>query len=171
MKRGLIALLMVMALILVPSGVVSAAPSQEVTITAKGSFISISNSPASYDFGTVAASTNYSTIAGCFTVTNGSSVLIDVTIGTNNTNWVSDGGANWTHDDTGTPDADTAALYSSPNNEAWNIIVKNATPNNIVSSQDAETNFQWELRLMSPTSFTDGKAKAIKVVLTASPSS
>lgn len=166
MKRGLIALLIVVALVLVPYGTALAATEQNVEITATPSYISISNSPASYGFGVVAASTNYSTSQGCFTVTNASTVNIDCSIGTNNTNWV--GTTNWTHADNGTPSATTAALYSSQDNGAFDIIVKNAAPNDIVSNQAATTDFDWELRLMSPTSFSDGTVKAIKVVLTAS---
>jgi curli biogenesis system outer membrane secretion channel CsgG len=166
MKRGLIALLLAVALILVPYGTVMAATTQNIEVTAQPTFISISNSPSSNDFGVVSENSNTSTSQGYFTVTNGSTVAIDCSIGTNASSWDSDGGVNWTHSDTGTAGEDTVGLFSSPNNAAWNIIVKNASPNDIVNDQAAETNWQWELRLVTGT-FTDGVVKAIKVVLTA----
>jgi len=161
-----IALLLALALVLIPFGTVGAATTADVAVNATPAYVSISNSPDNYGFGTVQTSTNYSTTQGYFNITNGSTVNIDVAISCNAT-WA--GGVTWTHDDTGTPGADTAALYSSQDTGTLNIIVKNGTPNDLVSNT-SDANLLWELRLMSPTSFSDGVLKTNTVTLTASAS-
>jgi hypothetical protein len=142
---------------------------QDVTITATPSYISISNTPSSHGFGLVGTSSNFSTTQPGFNVTNASTIAIDVAIGTNSTTWVdTSGGTPWDHDDGGAAGADQAALYASNDTGCWCIIVKNGTPNNLVSDWPATTDFDWEFRLMTPTSFSDGYEKAIKVELVAS---
>ena len=158
----------VMLFLFVATPPVFAATTADVTVNATPAYVSISVSPIYYGFGTVAVSANYSTSQGYFTVTNGSSVLTNCTVGTNATTWA--GGITWTHSDTGTPGVDTAALYASANTGGFDIIVKYSSPNNLVTNQSATTNWQWELRLMSPTELNDGVLKAIKVRLTASAS-
>ncbi len=145
---------------------VLAATTADVSVNATPAYVSITNTPDNYGFGTVAVSTNYSTSTTYFTITNGSTINIDIAISTN-ASWA--GGNTWTHSDTGTPGAETAALYSTNGTAAWNIIVKNATPNDLFSST-ADASPDWGLRLMSPTSFDDGVLKTNTVTLTATPS-
>lgn len=161
---GVIAALLLM---LLPAMGVLAATSQDVAVNATPAYVTISNSPDNYGFGVVETSTNYSTSQAYFTITNGSSVNIDITIGCNAT-WA--GGNTWTHDDTGTPGSTTAALYASPDTDAFDIIVKNAAPNDLVAALGAGTPQDWELRLMAPTVFDDGVLKTNTVTLTATAS-
>ena len=158
MNIKFLGILVALLLVLLPTGLVEAVTTADVTVSATPAFISISVSPTSYGFGSVATGTNYSTSVGYFTITNGSTVQTDQTIAVVNTTWV--GGVAWTHSDTGTPGSDTVALYSSNNTGAWNIIVKNAAPNFIAENQPATTNYQFELRLCAPTSFSDGVSKS-----------
>lgn len=168
MRRHLgILSILVLALMLVFAIPVSAATTQDVAVNATPAFVTITNAPDNWGFGVVATSTNYSTAVGEFTITNGSTVAIDISIGCNST-WA--GGNDWTHDDTGTPGATTAALYATPNTVAWNVIVKNSAPQNLVTSLAASTPQDWGLRLMAPTSFDDGVLKTTTVTLTASAS-
>jgi hypothetical protein len=156
----LVALLVLLALAPTP---VLAATTAGVAVNATPAYVTISNAPTSYGFGTVEVSTNYSTTTTYFTITNGSSVNIDIAISCNAT-WA--GGNTWTHDDTGTPAGETAALYATPGDASWNIIVKNATPNDLYSNT-ADATPDWGLRLMAPTSFDDGVLKTNTVTLTA----
>lgn len=159
-----VALFVVMVIVLMLPGPVFSATTADVAVNATPAYVTITNSPDNYGFGTVAVSTNYSTTQAYFNVTNGSTVATDVTIGCNAT-WA--GGNTWTHDDSGTPGATTAALYASPGDYGFYVIVENASPNNLVTNQAASTNWDWELRLMSPTSFDDGVLKTNTVTLTA----
>ena len=162
--KYLILLLMTVIIAFMPA-YVSAATTQDVTINATPSYIAISNAPDNYTFGVVSTSTNYTTTENYFNVTNDGSVNTDISIGTNNTEWV--GGTAWTHSETATPGADTAGLMASTDNYASeHIIVKNASPNDLDTSVAADASVLWELRLLSPTSFSDGEIKAIKVTLT-----
>jgi hypothetical protein len=165
MKIKLIAFLTAFVLILIPIGTVGAATTADVTVNATPQYVSISVAPATYAFGSVATSTNYSTSTGYFTITNGSSVQTDQTIAVVNATWL--GGVAWTHSDTGTAGADTVALYASKNTGAFDIIVKNAAPNYIAENQAASTNYQYELRMCTPTSFSDGVIKSNVVRVTA----
>jgi len=50
---------------------------------------------------------------------------------------------------------------------AFNIIVKKDSPNFIAENQAASTNYQFELRIMTPTSFSDGVIKSNVVSISA----
>ncbi len=157
--------ILVVVTVSVPT-VVFAATSDTVSINATPSYVTISNSPDNYGFGNVAVSTNTSTSQNYFTITNGSSINIDIAISTNAT-WA--GGNTWSHSDTGTPGSTTAALFATPDTAAWNIIVKNATPNDLYSSM-ADASPDWGLRLLAPTVFDDGVLKTNTITLSASAS-
>jgi len=159
---AMVPILVVLVLLVVLASPVSAATTADVAVNATPSFVSITNSPDNYGFGTVVAGSNVSTAQAYFTMVDGSSVNIDVAISCNAT-WA--GGVTWTHDDTGTPGVDTAALKASPNTGAYDIIVKNGTPVNLVANNSG--NVTWELRLYAPTSFGDGVLKTNTVTLTA----
>lgn len=144
-------------------GVASAATSAGVAVNATPAYVTISNSPDNYGFGVVSTSTNYSTAIDYFTITNGSTVNINVAISCNAT-WA--GGNTWTHSDTGTPGSTTAALYATPGTTAWNIIVKNASPQDLYNNTGSAS-LDWGLRLCAPTVFDDGVLKTNTVTVTA----
>ena len=168
MKRTIIvAILTSLILAMFPVGLALAATTADVTVTATPSFVSIANSSSTYDFGTITVNTTSQSATNAFTVTNTSSVPINVSIATTTTTW--SGGTGWTHSDTAAAGADTAGLKANPGG-SWgtgDVIIKNASPNNIVSSQAASTNFNWGIQLIAPTSFSDGVQKQIIVRLTA----
>jgi hypothetical protein len=159
--------LMVIGLTGLIASPVMAVTTATVAMTATGAFISISVSPTSYGFGTVATSSTTSTTTSYFSVTNNSSVTTSVTIAVTASTWT--GGVAWTHSDTATPGADTCGLKANQNG-AWgtgDVIVKYASPNNIVSTEGATTNWSFGLKLLAPTSFSDGVQKTNTVILTA----
>jgi len=161
----IIGILVALLLVLIPIGVTEAATTANVTVNATPAFVSISVDPTTYSFGVVETSKNYSTSTGYFTITNGSTVQTDQTIAVVNATWL--GGVAWTHSDTGTPDTDTIAMYASKNTGVFDIIVKNTAPNYIAENQAATTNYQFELRIMTPTSFSDGVIKSNVVSVSA----
>lgn len=165
MKSKLIGLLIALVLILVPISTVGAATTADVTVNATPSYISISVNLSTYAFGVVSTSTNYSTPQAQFNITNASSVQTDQTISVTSTNWT--GGAEWYHSESGTPGDVTAALYASKNTGVYNIIVKNAAPNDISTNQEAGGSYLFELRMCSPTVFSDGVVKQIVVRVSA----
>ena len=79
--KKLVTSLVIGVLLLCPATSAIAATSQDVTVTATPSFISISNSPGSYDFGLITESGTPNTGTGYFTVTNTSTVATDINIG------------------------------------------------------------------------------------------
>ncbi len=165
----LVSLLLAVMLLVMPlvmATPVLAETTQDVAVNATPEYVTITNSPSTYGFGTVAVSTNYSTAQNYFTITNGSTVNIDVAISTNST-WT--GGDPWTHSDTNTPSAMTAAMSATPGTAAWNVIVKNAAPQDLFSAT-ADASPDWGLRLASPTSYTDGIIKENTITLTATAS-
>jgi spore coat protein U-like protein len=64
-----------------------AATTQDVTVTATPTFISIANAPATMAFGAVAAGGSAVSGQAHFTITNTSSVPIDITIAAQTANW------------------------------------------------------------------------------------
>lgn len=167
--KKLIAIGAAVALFLVSAVPAMAATTQDVTVTADPIFISISNSPNTYDFGAVATSSTPSTTGDYFTIDNTSDVATNIAISVTTATWSSTGNA-WTHSDTATAGADTAGLQAGTG-DTNDIIVKNASPNNLVSSLAADTDYTWNMQLIAPTSFTDGVQKSIVVRLTATAAS
>ena len=168
MKKLLISIATALILLVVLAVPAMAATEQDVTITATPAFVSISNTPTSYGFGTVQTSSTPSTITTYFSVDNTSSVSINCTVSVTTSTW--SGGVTWAHSDTATPGADTAGLKVNVGG-TWgtgDIIVKYSSPNNIVTGQAANTDWQWGIKLWAPTSFGDGVQKQIIVRLTAS---
>lgn len=167
-KIRIIGFLVAVLMALVPLGTVGAATTANVTVNATPAFISISVSPTTYSFGVVQTSTNASTTTGYFTITNGSTIVTNQTIGVANSTWL--GGTAWAHSNTGTPNTDQVGMYASKNTGTFDTIVKLYTnsPNKIASAQAAGSPYNFELRIMTPTSFSDGVIKSNVVVITAS---
>jgi len=80
MKKTLIAILLAAALIVIPVGSALADTSADVTVTATPGWVSITNLPATFDFGVVLASTTPNTTTSYFAITNDSTVAMDINI-------------------------------------------------------------------------------------------
>jgi hypothetical protein len=144
-----------------------ASTTADVTVNATPNFVGISVDIGTYPFGAVSVSTNTSTTTSYFTIANTSSVTTNQAISVTGATWT--GGSAWTHSNTGVPGADTVALFANKGG-TWgtgDIIVTTTGANNIATSQAANTNYSFGLRLSAPTSFTDGVIKSNTVRITA----
>ncbi len=127
----------------------------------------ITVSPTSYDFQIVYAGVDEQTTTTYFTIDNTSGIQTDQTISVTTSTWA--GGVTWTHSDTATAGANQAGLLSNKGG-TWgvgDIIVKYSSPNYIAENQAASTDYSFGLKLIAPTSFTDGVQKTIIVRITA----
>lgn len=167
MKKLIVSLVLSLVLVI---GLVSpalAATTADVTVTATPSYVAITSSQTSYNFGVVAASSTPSTATTWALITNTSTVQTDQTISVLAATW--SGGVTWTHSDTNAPGADTAGMLSNKGG-TWgtgDVIIKYTTPNDIATNQAALTNYSFGLKLTAPTSFTDGVEKSITVRVSA----
>jgi len=167
MKKLPISLALALILILGMSVPAFAATTADVTVTATPSYVAITVSPTTYDFGVVAESATPSTTTIYFTVTNTSSVVTNNTVAVTTATW--SGGVTWTHSDTATPGANTAGMKANKGG-TWgtgDVIVQFTTPQILAASQAATTNWTFGLKLWAPTSFTDGVQKSIITRITA----
>ena len=179
--RKILITLVVVALLLGPAGAAQAATSQDVTVYATPSYISIANSPSTKDFGTVSANSTYWSNGSAptfplddtecfFSVNNTSSVNIAVTI--NTVDWT--GGVGWTCADNATPSADTFGMYAGASGISLEgdmvIVKKTETYNTLKTTTTAGEDFKWEFKLLTPTEFTDSVQKTGTVTLTATAS-
>lgn len=158
------ALVMVLFALLAGVVPVMAATTQDITVSATPAFISISNAPNSFNFGVVAASSTPNTTTDWFTITNTSTVAIDVDIRAV-TGW--EGGANdWSWGPAG---VDTGRLEASAGTGLYDLVITNVdTDYELIDNLAALTDDDWELELIAPSSFTYGNAQQITVRLTAS---
>jgi len=169
MKRILGSLVTALALVWYMSTPVFAATTADVTVTATPSFIGISDNAASYDFGVVSVSTNYTISESYVGINNTSTVQTDHTISVTTANWT--GGIDWAHSNTATAGADTVGLVS--NNSTWgagDVIVESdigGTPNFIYENCPADVDYSYGLMLVAPTTFSDGVQKSVIVRVTA----
>lgn len=122
----------------------------------------ISNSPNSYDFGTLDENSSYSTGLGYFTVTNNSGFPVNITIRGGNMT----GGIPWILADDAVPGEDIYGLKAGLNGESYNITVAK-TDTLLIGNLTDNNSQQWGLELLSPTSFSDGTQKSAIVKLTA----
>jgi hypothetical protein len=165
LKRTILAIMLALALVAIPVSTALAATSQDVTVTATPTFISISNSPGSFDFGPVIASSTPDTTEDYFTVTNDSSVNIDVTIVCDG--WHTPPVDHWTY---AAAAPDTALLNASDGDAAYDVEVDDLTPAALHSTASAGDDFTWELQLEAPTSFGYGDEQTTTVTIEASAS-
>lgn len=125
----------------------------------------ISNTPGTYDFENVAESSTTSTDINEFRVTNNSGGAIDITVsGTAMT-----GGTQWTLSDTATPGENIYGLKAGldDDDDNFDVIVKNTSPNTLVTGLADTATQDWGLQLLAPTLFSDGVEKSGTVTLTA----
>jgi hypothetical protein len=125
----------------------------------------ISNTPSSYDFGSVVEGETPSTELTYFTVTNNSSSAVNIAIsGTDMTG----GLFPWILSDDGNPGPDAYGLKAGLEGGDYTTTVKKSSPyNTLVSNLAASGTQKWGLRLYAPTTFSDGEAKTGTVTLTA----
>lgn len=170
MKRTrLLSILLALVLALLFPMAVYAATTSTVTVTFTSTSIVLgTTTPDTWAAGNIADSGTAETATGYFSTDNTSNVATDVTIGVENATWI--GGSAYTHAEDGNPGAATVGLKASPNTGAFNIVVKNATPNNLVASQAANTDILWEAKLWAPTSGANTDEKSNKIILTATAS-
>jgi len=162
MKKTLLAILMALALVVIPVGSALAANPEEVTVTATPSFLGIENSPSNFDFDTVVANTDENTTETWFTLTNVSNVAINTTIGCNG--W--SGTQFWTY---GPSDVDTGQL-SFGTGSGYTTVVPSGSTVAFVSGMVAYATQSWGLELDAPLSFTHGYVQTTIVTITASAS-
>lgn len=168
MKRLVISVVLAVALLVVPvSGALAA--TDTVTVTATPSYVSISNSSGSFDFGVIIESSTPNTTTGYFTVTNNSTVTIDLTIGCSG--W--SGTTAWTY---GAAGADAGQLKASSTNGGtggstgagnYDLTVPSGSSVLMCDDLSSGTNPAWELQLDAPTSFNHGYQQTTTVTLTA----
>jgi hypothetical protein len=179
MKRLVISVVVAVALLMIPVSVAMAATTQDVTVTATPSYVSISNSPDNFDFGTVVENTDEQTSSGYFTVTNDSSVTIDISFYVATGGWTHTTGSNdWSY---GVPAANTARLQVSSANGGtggstgegdFDKTLAVGSGNSVLVMDDCgtSTNPTWELQLDAPTSFTHGDAQECTITISAAAS-
>ncbi len=171
LKRQLPVIALVLAFVLGFNTIpVLAGTTADVTVNATGQYLSIAVNNATYDFGAVAASATPSTGTSYFLITNTSTVTTEHTIKVTAATWTS-GGTGWTHNDAATPGANTVALLANKGG-TWgtgDVNVKyNTAYEKIATSQAATTNYSFGLKLLAPTTFTDGYANQNTVRITVS---
>ncbi len=134
----------------------------------------ITNAPTSKDFGTVSESTPYWSNGSApvwplddtecyFTVTNNSSSAVNIDIRATD---FSGGTPSWTLG--ATPDADTVTLKAGKVPDAEGDLKTLTTVDQpFITGLDAATSLKWELKMETPTSFSNGDPKTSTVTLTA----
>lgn len=169
MKKKLFTILFTLVFLLSMSVPTFAATSQDVTVTGTPSFISISNSPGSFDFQTLAENTDEQTSNGYFTVTNSSSVNIDLNIQCDN--WT--GVTSWTY---GAPGEDQGQLKASSANGGvggstgagnFDIAILVGSDTLLCDNVTAVTNPTWELQIDVASTFTHGDEQTNTVTIIA----
>ena len=140
---------------------VFSATTANVTVTATPSWVDISNLPIEFDFGLVTASSTPNTGTGYFTVTDSSSVNVTATIVCNG--W--SGTSSWTY---GAPGEDQGLLNASDNDGAYDVEVDDTTPIALHTTTTPGTDWDWELQLEAPSSFTHIYQQTTIVTLSAS---
>ena len=161
MKRTTIVLVLLLVLgLLVSAGTALAATTATVTVNATPSYVAITNSPNTYDFGVIATSSTGSTGETYFTVVNAGTVEINTTIEGNG--WSATGSA-WTY---GAPGENTGNLTASNGAGGYVISVPNGSPLALHAAISASANETWGLQLNAPTSFTHGDEQSTTVTIT-----
>lgn len=173
MKRTILAIMLALALVAIPVSSVLAATTQDVTVTATPTFISITNAPGSFDFGVITASTTPNTTSGWFTITNDSTVTTDINIQCNA--W--SGASSWTY---ASPiGADQGYLAASGTFGGaggstgagnYDVEILDSVDSLLCDDLAVGNDPDWEMELNTPSSFTFGDQQTTTVTLTVSAS-
>jgi hypothetical protein len=177
MKKTLLAILLAVALTVIPVSSVLAANTADVTVTATPGWVSITNTEASFGFGVVNAGDTPNTGTGWATITNSSTIAMDINIQCDGWSPVS-GSNSWSY---GASGPDTAQLNASSANGGaggssgagdYDITVPAVPPGSAALLCDAVAvgvSPSWELELEAPSSFTHVDEQTTTVTLTAVP--
>lgn len=178
MKRRLLGALIALLLVLVPAAV-SAANTADVTITASPEYIGIAITPSTWNPSVPDGGDSVNTTTDYFSVNNTSNIATHNYIYVTGANWTSTG-VNWTHSDTATSGNNTVGLYANKGG-TWgvsDVIVKyEASPpgsaNILASSQTANTDWEFGLALIGPTTNEDtaSKSNTVRVMSVCNPRS
>jgi len=130
----------------------------------------IANTPGTWNFGVVDASSSYTTglsyvenVSG-FRITNSTSYAVKITISAGDMT----GGDTWLLSDSGAPDATHYTLWAgTPALGDYTIQVTSGGVELVASIAGSGGTQDWGLKLMTPTSITDGVTKSGTVTLTA----
>jgi len=177
MKKTILAIMLALALVAIPISSALADTSVDVTVTATPGWVSIAieaPDPTDYDFGVVLANSTDNTGNGYFTITNYSTVDMDLDIECDG--WTPTvGPGTWTY---GAAGADQAQLNASSANGGvggstgagdYDITVPE-TPGSALLCDEVgtATDPTFELELEAPSSFTHVDEQETTVTLTAS---
>lgn len=177
MKKTLLAILLAVALAVVPVGSALADTSDTVTITATPTFISIDVTQTDFDFGVVAVSSlNDTTTSGpkglggdagaddYFDIVNTSTIAIDIEIYCDNGWGV--GATDWSW---GASAADTGQLNASTDQgTSWSINIPNSQSSVLLfDGLAALTGDSFDLQLEAPNSFSYGDVQQTIVTVSA----
>jgi len=190
MKRLIISIALAVALLVIPVSGAFAALSQNVSVTATPSFVSIANDPADWTINgltgnsVIAENTTYysnpasdttapsATVIDddCrFTVTNTSTVATNIVVNfPDHTN-----GDASINSNLGTNDTTKFGAYGYVSGVALSskVILKSSTSDNLISAQPATTNFLWGMEYKSQSNtWTSGTGMTSTVVMTATAS-
>jgi len=164
MRKTLLAILLAVALIVIPVGNALAASTADVTVTATPGWVSITNTPDAYDFLVVLADTDKDTGEDYFFIDNSSTIIMDINIKCDG--WSSTGTA-WFY---GAPAADTGRLNASDGDAAYDVVMLAINTDYLLSDAvGVGTDVDWELQLDAPVSFTHVDVQTSLVTVTAVP--
>jgi len=171
MKKTLLAILLAVALIVIPVGSALAADSADVTVTATPGWVSITVAPTGYDFAIILAGVNKDTTADpIFTITNNSTVIMDVDIECDG--WTDIAlppeSVEWPYADIAA--VDTGSLnFSTDDGSTWTYIPETpAAAAALAAGVATDTDPTFDLQLEAPTSFTHVDEQQSIITLTAS---
>ena len=172
-RKLLVSLALALVMVLSFSMPVFADSTADVTVTATPTYISISNTPTTEALGMLAANSTIWAIgtapadplvdAGCtFTVTNNGNVAENIAITA--TDFA--GGVGWT---LGTPAQNVVRLKAGKSGDALetDMVTLTTSPQAFISSLAGSATKKWEIKMETPTSFTDGVTKTSTITLTA----
>lgn len=170
MKKGVLAGLTVIALLVsLMAGTVSAAdPTVTITVTAR--VLAINNTQDTWAIGVIATSTNatWGNSPTYSMAENIGNVAVDIEI--QGTDLTAATGTNWTLSADGDPGEDIYALNATTATE-FTTVVKSSSYNDLTTDLAASANVTWSMRFWSPTSLTDDEdtvQKSATVTLVAS---
>ena len=169
MRKAIVVLFMVLALLIVPMAPALADDTVAVTVTATGAFISISGNESAWSPGIINVNATPSTATTWCAIDNTSNVQTDNTIATDAGTWTS-GGVGWTQSDNGTGGVNTVGFKANAGG-TWGVSDVNfgAAPGDLFLNQTALTDWAFGLKFIAASSWTDGEENHVHITVTAAP--
>lgn len=170
MKKMIVVLCMVLALLIVPMAPVLASDTVAVTVTATGAFISISGNQSAWSPGIINVNATPSTATTWCAVDNTSNIQTDNTIETDAGTWTS-GGVGWTQTVDGTNGVNTVGLKANKGG-TWGVsdVKFGVTASAILAwNQAANTDWAFGLKFIAASSWTDAEENHIHITVIAAP--